>query len=223
MTLRNRIKRLAIKYFPNIEAGRIIFYLPKVREFDFSQSRAFTRREDLYDFLMSNYVRELPLSYLEFGVYKGDSIKYWANIATNKDSEFIGFDTFTGLPENWQNITGAMRKNHFDTNGKAPDVNDNRVRFIKGLFQDTLQPFLQTFRQKEFLIIHNDSDLYSSTLYTLTKIHPYLKPSNIIIFDEFISPLHEMRALLDFSSSHIFKYRIIGHTKTYDQVAIEVL
>lgn len=222
MSIRSSIKGLFIKYFPNIEAGRILFFLPKIREYDFSTSKPFSKREEIYDFLNTQFVSNQSLSYLEFGVYKGDSIKYWAKINKKIDSEFIGFDTFTGLPENWQNITGAMRKNHFDTNGIAPEFGDSRCHFIKGMFQDTLEPFLKNFSSKEILLIHNDSDLYSSTLFTLAKMHPFLSKGTIIIFDEFSSPLHEMRALNDFSTSHLLKFKIICHTKTYDQVAIQI-
>ncbi len=119
-------------------------------------------------------------------------------------------------------ISGAMRKNHFDTNGIAPDIDDSRCRFIKGMFQDTLDAFLEQFHPKAQLVIHNDSDLYSSTLFTLVTLRFFLKTGTIIIFDEFSSPLHEMRALSDFASSHLFKYTIICHTKTFDQVAIVV-
>ena len=47
----------------------------------------------------------------------------------------------------------------FDAEGKHPVVNDQRVSFILGLFQDTLLAFLQTFTCGHRLVIHNDSDL----------------------------------------------------------------
>ena len=211
-----------MKTFPNVELGRILFYLPKIREYDFSGSRFFESREAIYDFVNKELVGESPLSYLEFGVFEGKSIKYWANINKNKDSVFVGFDTFTGLPENWYNLSGTMRKNHFDTNGRTPVVDDQRVSFVKGMFQDTLLPFLHGFSPNGKLVIHNDSDLYSSTLYTMARIFPFLKAGTIIIFDEFSSPLHEMRAFADFTQSHLVKYKIIAHTAGYDQVALVI-
>ena len=213
-------KAFLIKWLPNIEAGRILAYLPKIREFDFSNSRRFKKKQEMYDYIDKEFVCDTPLSYLEFGVFQGASIKYWTGLHNNKQSEFIGFDTFTGLPENWYNLTVSLRKNHFDTHGQTPDIKDERCRFIKGMFQDTLDEFLKQFKPKEKLVIHNDSDLYSSTLFMLVKVHHLLTKGSIIIFDEFSSPLHEMRALNDFSSSHRFNYKIISHTEGYRQVAI---
>ncbi len=221
--MKKALKGLFIKFFPNSEMGRILFYLPKFREFDFSGSKRFSKKQDLYDYLNREFIANAPLSYLEFGVFKGASIAYWTSINTNQNAEFIGFDTFTGLPENWWNLSGTVRKNHFDTNGQTPDIKDDRCRFVKGLFQDTVDDFLTTFKPRQKLLIHNDSDLYSSTMFTLTKFHKLLTKGSIIIFDEFDSPLHEMRALNDFSSSHLFKYRIIGHTEDYRRVAIEAI
>jgi len=82
----------------------------------------------------------------------------------------------------------TVRKNHFDTNGQVPDIQDTRCRFIKGMFQDTLDNFLTDFTPREKFVVHNDSDLYSSTLFTLVKLHRILKKGAIIIFDEFSSP-----------------------------------
>jgi O-methyltransferase len=215
------LKAFFMKWLPNLEAVRILFYLPKIREFDFSNSKCFTKKQEMYDYIDNKFVSDTPLSYLEFGVFKGASIKYWTDINKNKQSEFVGFDTFTGLPEPWHNLSISLIKNHFDTSGQVPDIKDERCRFVKGMFQDTLVEFLKKFNPKEMLVIHNDSDLYSSTMFMLVKVHHLLIKGSIIIFDEFSSPLHEMRALNDFASSHLFNYRIIGHTEGYRQVAIE--
>ena len=219
--MKKTLKSFFINVLPNTEAGRILTYLPKIREFDFSKSKSFNKKQEMYDYINKDFVSSTPLSYLEFGVFQGASIRYWTDINKNKESEFIGFDTFTGLPENWYNLSVSLRKNHFDVNGQVPDIKDDRCRFIKGLFQDTLEEFLKQFSPKEKLVIHNDSDLYSSTLFMLVKMHHLLTKGTIIIFDEFSSPLHEMRALNDFASSHLFNYRIIAHTEGYRQVAVE--
>jgi hypothetical protein len=220
--IKSKIRELLFSYFPDSEFGRMIFYIPVLRKFDFSHSRCFRQRTELYDYIHANYVKNNSISYLEFGVFKGESFFHWLRLNTNPNSEFYGFDTFTGLPENWQKMGSIMRKNHFDTNGSPPLCDDKRCRFVKGMFQDTLPGFLKSIDVKEKLVIHNDSDLYSSTLYTLVNLHSILRKGTIIIFDEFSLPLHELRAFDDYVKSHLVDFRIIAHTKNYIQVAVEL-
>ena len=54
-------------------------------------------------YLLYDYVNPKEnIDYLEFGVYKGESIKYWMDINQYENSRFFGFDSFQGLPENWE-------------------------------------------------------------------------------------------------------------------------
>jgi hypothetical protein len=101
-------------------------------------------QESRYRFYEAIYERERldgPLDYLEFGVAEGHSFRWW--VARNPDprSRFVGFDTFTGLPEDW----GRFRRGHFDTAGVPPDVGDPRCRFLKGLFDETLPGFVSSW------------------------------------------------------------------------------
>ena len=47
----------------------------------------------------------------------------------NSQAEFCGFDTFTGMPENWMH----MKAGHYDKIGQAPVSNDSRVKFFKSV------------------------------------------------------------------------------------------
>lgn len=38
-------------------------------------------------------LNEAALNYLEFGVYRGDSLRLWLAAISNPDSRFVGFDT----------------------------------------------------------------------------------------------------------------------------------
>ena len=89
-------------------------------------------------------------------------------------------------------------KGYFGTAGKPPEIPDSRITRVKGWFQQTLPKFLETFRPGSQLIINNDSDLYSSTLYTLTVLDHFLVPGTIIIFDEF-------RAYKEYTSAYMRK------------------
>ena len=159
----------------------------------------------------------VPIDYLEFGVFKGETIDLWRKLNENSDSRFYGFDTFTGLPEDWKNILSDRPKGTWDCQGEIPKMDDNRVQFFKGVFQDTLDKFLESYEGKNQLVIHNDSDLYSSTLYVLTRSHDIIKKNTIIIFDEFSNVMDEFRALEDYCSSYNRKYRLIAVTDDYYQ------
>lgn len=183
----------------------------------------FRTRFELYNYLNSEILNNRQITYMEFGVYKGETIDYWSKINDHRESSFFGFDTFTGLPEKWTMFTGKMDAGTFDTGGKTPQINDSRVSFIKGLFQDTLPVFLKNISFTSQLVIHNDSDLYSSTLYTLTRCNDVIVKGTIIIFDEFSSILNEFRALEDYCSSYMIEYEVLGATNNcYGQVAIRI-
>ena len=72
-------------------------------------------------------------------------------------------------------------------------------------------------------IIHFDADLYSSTLYTLTTLSPYIKKGDVLIFDEFNVPLHEYKAFIDWTSSYYINYSVIGETNNFYQMAIKII
>jgi O-methyltransferase len=156
-------------------------------------------RDSFYEFMMANYVKDEAIDYLEFGVHKGASMKKWTEISRHPRSRFFGFDSFEGLPEAW---TPRLTRGAFDTQGAMPEIVDDRVTFVKGWFKDTLPKFLLSFSPRSRVVINNDSDLYSSTLYVLTILNCLLKRETIIIFDEFPSALHEFRAWNDYLSAY---------------------
>ena len=67
-------------------------------KFLYHPMRLLDHREMEYRFCMQNIQIEDGL-FLEFGVYKGQSINILSKLKPNKI--FHGFDTFTGLPEEW--------------------------------------------------------------------------------------------------------------------------
>jgi O-methyltransferase len=150
------------------------------------------------------------LDYLEFGVYRGESIRNWVHLNTCPESRFWGFDTFEGLPEEWDQIRGEKPQGCFSTNGTAPAIPDARVRFIKGMFQKTLPAFLKTYTPGLPLVVHLDADLYTSTLYCLATLDPYLATGTCIMFDEFYSSSHEFLALYHYLSAFRRKAEVIG-------------
>ena len=144
--------------------------------------------------------------WLEFGVYSGYTINYISKFTSNN---VYGFDSFEGLPENWLDDNNNIILNQwfFNRNGVLPDVNEN-VCLIKGLFQNTLDDFLNTYKDKKISFVHIDCDLYSSTKYVLEKIYPYLEDNCIIIFDELVNVNNDTSNELKAFNEFILKYKI---------------
>ena len=219
------VKSAIAKAMPDSVRMNVVCNLPKLETWRKKHvgpnCPIFAERTELYAHLQHNVIHEQPIDYLEFGVYQGESIAYWSRANRCEQSRFFGFDTFTGLPENWQKFSGDMVKDSFDCGGAIPAIADGRVEFHKGLFQDTLDSFLANFTPRSQLVINNDSDLYSSTLFVLTRCHDLLTPGSIVIFDEFSSVLNEFRALHDYCSAYRRTYEVAGATSSYfTQVAV---
>lgn len=175
-------------------------------------------RFGLHEFVIKEEIQNQSIDYLEFGVANGIAIKWWVEKNTNPESRFFGFDVFTGLPEDF----GVMKKSHYNTAGQTPQIDDKRVKFIKGLFQDSLPGFLNSYESQQRKVIHMDADLYSSTLFVITRLIPFMQKDDIIIFDEFGVPTHEFRAFTDIVSSYKLNYEILGAINNYLQIAIKI-
>ena len=177
--------------------------------------RYYSKRYQLYEYVVNTAgLKDTPIHYIEFGVGAGKSIRWWVEHIDHPDSRFYGFDTFEGLPENW----GTFRKG--DMNSQIPQLADERVVFIKGLFQETVPGFIRhQYVHQHRKVIHFDADLFSSTLYALTSMAPLLQPGDILLFDEFNVPNHEFLAFRMFTESYYIKPKLLGAVNNYLQVA----
>jgi O-methyltransferase len=191
---------------------------PNVKFNDFyTFKRDYDKRYSLYEHVRTSENLQ-EFDYLEFGVASGLSLKWWTANNKNPNARFYGFDTFTGLPEDW----GPYKAGDMNF-GPPPQIADDRISFQTGLFQQTLPTFIKEHSLDRRLVLMMDADLYSSTLYVLTSLAPYLKKGDIIFFDEFNVPAHEYLAFTDFVRSYYLKYEVIGAVSNFYQVAIKVL
>jgi O-methyltransferase len=169
------------------------------------------KRTEFYAHLLPQVVGQGPITYLEFGVAQGHSFKWWAGQQQHSASRFHGFDTFTGLPEDW----GVFKAGAMSTGSKLPDVSDPRATFHVGLFQDTLPGFLSGFERTGKLLVQMDADLYTSTLYVLTSLAPHLRKGDIVMFDEFFVPTHEFKAFREFTASFRIALKPVAAANNY--------
>lgn len=174
-------------------------------------------REELWDFAIAKIGKEKKVLFMEFGVWEGYSIKYFSTRLANAGSRFIGCDSFEGLPEKW----GTIDREVFSTGGNIPQIKDSRVSFVKGWFQNTFDQAVKVGRELapgcEEVLIHFDADIYSSSLFLLSRLHQEFD-SYYFIFDEFMG--HETRALLNFQQAYGAKVQFYGRCR--DDAPIQV-
>lgn len=190
-------------------------FVPKA--FARAQMLPWRGHHEFFKYLDDALLHGSAIDYLEFGVFKGKTINAWASLNANARSRFFGFDSFEGLPDDWNR---SKKKGAFSTEGQIPIVNDHRVTFVKGLFQETLPGFLNGFRSSERLVVLIDSDLYSSALFVLTSLDRWLVPGSIVIFDEFYDLRHEFAAWCDYSNAYSRSASGICFTPGYTKVAL---
>jgi hypothetical protein len=159
--------------------------------------------------------------YIEFGVFEGASMVqayqaakrifdlmdsgHWDNGFADLEKKkvfqdarekmrFIGFDTFTGMPElnkidaTYEMFEEGSFKTHIDTcrrNLAAGGLSEEKAILVPGRFEDTLnEATAKDLKLSTLSVVHIDCDLYSSALQALEFVTPYLQDGSIIIFDE---------------------------------------
>jgi hypothetical protein len=153
--------------------------------------------------------------YLEFGVAEGASMRWWSNALKNPEAVLHGFDSFEGLPEDG----GPWRQGDFDTHGQMPVINDPRVKFFKGWFDQVLPTY--SVCPHEVLVVNLDVDLYSSTIYVLRWLRPHLKPGALLYFDDMSVVDHALRAFDEFTKESGLQFKAIAADKTLAYVGVE--
>lgn len=160
------------------------------------------RRIELFD-IAARMIGNQPLTYLEFGVHRGASIRQIARRFPNPAAKFVGFDSFEGLPEGWSGLDPG----HFSTEGAPPPRRDPRIDFVKGWFQDTLQEYLAANPVAAPVLVNFDADLYSSTLFLMSTLWHHI-PEYYFFFDEFIPD--EVVAMYDFTRAYPVEFEFFG-------------
>jgi Flp pilus assembly protein TadD len=199
------------QHHPYMRSFAWAFGLPKLPDLYFD-------RWSFFDAVVEHSVRARP--FYEFGVWRGASFRYFIRSFKNG----YGFDTFSGLPENWDVGNGIERAGTYSSDGIVPQIDGGE--FIVGKFEDTLPSFFAEARPLAS-VMNFDADLYSSTLCALNCSKPAMDKDTILVFDEFL--IHdrweqdEFRALNEFASNNNYTYEVLALSFFTKQVAVRLI
>jgi tetratricopeptide (TPR) repeat protein len=155
---------------------------------------------------------------LELGVAGGHSLRVLAALTTGP---VYGFDSFQGLPADWQPGFPAGR---FAQDAPPVDLPGNAPLVI-GLFEDTLPQFCAE-HAGPIRLLHVDCDLYASTKTIFDHLGDRLVAGSVIVFDEYFNYPgwrdHEYRAFGEFVARTGARYDHIGWIPGHMQVAVQL-
>jgi hypothetical protein len=158
---------------------------------------------------------------LDLGAWIGWSTRL---ISDASDRTVYGFDTFTGLVEDWQVDDQAVvkrgtfslsepfaqrliRNTGVSLHDGIPDALGRKVQFVKGSTYETLAPFLADHPASPIRLFHMDLDTYESCRHALETCKERFIEGSVLVFDEYLVTGSEMRAFYEFQSQYGLEWR----------------
>ena len=182
----------------------------------YPQIKHLKSREKLYSAIHEKLNHESRVGFiiLEFGVAQGNGTKWWSRKTVNQEMEYIGFDTFTGLPQTWIRRGVVYReKGFFDQKNSLPSFpEDSRISFCVGMVQDNSDEIVRLMKKNGQKIILLDLDLYDPTLFVWKTIEPLLKKGDIVYFDEGFDSDGERRIIADYIFTQSSNWEYLGNS-----------
>jgi hypothetical protein len=152
---------------------------------------------------------------LEFGVAFGHATDWWLSHHDRSVlSTWDGFDRFTGLPRAWR----AFPEGAFDAGGRTPAIDDSRVAWHVGDVENTIADLDVERIASGQRLIYFDLDVYEPSKVAWDWLLPYLKPGDLLYFDEAFD--HDERRLITESVLPAGSFDLIGATD--NNLAIEI-
>jgi hypothetical protein len=186
-------------------------------EMGFKFTNLVNTREAVFEAVAKHVANERVL-YLEFGVFQGASMRYWSKALKSPEARLYGFDSFEGLPDDW---TPEHGKGAFNVNGSIPVIDDARIKFHKGWFDQTLPGFVLPPHDR--LVAVMDADLYGSTIFALRQIASAFRPGSFLYFDDLYYPHHDPRAFRDFVRETGLRFRPVCADKVVNRAFFECI
>jgi hypothetical protein len=157
---------------------------------------------------------------MEFGVFRGKSLRL---IADSTEQTVFGFDSFEGLPEDWDNL---QRKGQFSLQGVAPQFEQANISLVPGWFENTLPAFLDRHAGPA-RFVHVDADIYSSAVTILTALRGRIVAGTVIVFDEYFNypgwENHEHKAFQEFIRDTGLRFEYLGFASSACAVAVKII
>jgi hypothetical protein len=199
----------------NFDIMEMAYFAAALDSANFYQERMLTA--DAFDndlTLLSHAIEIAPANgmILEFGVATGRTINHIARLT---DRHVDGFDSFSGLPENWR--TGFSQ----GAFAQAVPATPGNVSLHKGWFSDTLPRFLDG-KSDPVALLHVDCDLYSSAAFILKSLKGRIRSRTVIVFDEYFNfpgwRHHEHKAFQEFVAETGLSFRYDSFVPSHQQV-----
>jgi len=169
--------------------------------------------------------------FLEFGVYKGDSLKVLSENCQYID--FYGFDSFEGFKEPktisffWKRYQDEFSKDY-----NLPEFSRN-VKILEGFVEETFNSdFINELKKYDIVFIHFDLDIYAPTSNILKKLD-LNQNKYFFMFDELLNYedflFNEFRAFQEEVIEKKIQYKILKLTQQFEsfnslgKVFIEIL
>mmetsp|Transcript_1055 Transcript_1055/g.1442 ORF Transcript_1055/g.1442 Transcript_1055/m.1442 type:complete len:153 (-) Transcript_1055:63-521(-) len=134
------------------------------------------------------------------------------------DDQVHGFDTFTGLPEEWGSPEkGGEPTGAYSTFGAMPSDLPQNVQLHAGIFSDTLPGFIDT-HPGPIRFMNVDCDLYSSTKDIFDQVFGRIVPGTIIVFDEYV-----MTPTWQDDEFKAFQEAVAKHGWTFEYLAVSIM
>lgn len=165
-------------------------------------------------------------AWIELGSWQGRTINFLA--ALNPHKTIYGFDSFLGLPEDWDKGNMIIPKTALALpEGASPPLVLSNVTLFKGWFKETLPLFArEVLKDTSVAFVHVDCDIYSSAFEGLDILGPFMKEGTVLVFDELYNypnyELHEWKALQEFLEKYSFQAEFIAFNPLHEQVALRL-
>lgn len=120
--------------------------------------------------------------FAELGVYKGGSLKYVAEKFPGR--QFVGFDTFTGLPKgHWQESEVHQAGEFGDTSLEEvkQHIGLDNVTLVKGFFPRSAK----AYENEQFALVHCDLDFEKGIQACLDFFWPRLVSGGAVVVDDY--------------------------------------